>query len=94
MVLKFTKSFDNTKIYYDINKKSNKSLVFLHAWSHNHTVWNKELRYFQRKGYSILAPDLRGHGKSDKPEKLQDYHFNKFSKVTNNRSKYFVYHFE
>jgi pimeloyl-ACP methyl ester carboxylesterase len=55
-------------------------MIFLHGWPLNHTFWKKELRYFQGKGYSTIAPDLRGHGKSDKPEKLKDYKFNKFAK--------------
>ncbi|HIH42986.1 TPA: alpha/beta hydrolase [Candidatus Woesearchaeota archaeon] len=58
-------------------------LVFLHGWPHNHTVWNKELRFFEKLGYSTIAVDLRGHGKSDKPERLEDYSFDKFAKDIN-----------
>ncbi len=80
MVGKFIKSFDDSCIYYNINKKGNKFLIFLHGWPLNYTVWKKELGYFKKRGYSTIAPDLRGHGKSDKPERLQDYTFDKFAK--------------
>ena len=83
MVGKFIKSFDNIRIYYAIKKKYKQSMVFLHGWPLNHTFWKKELKYFQGKGYSTIAPDLRGHGKSDKPEKSKDYKFNKFAKDIN-----------
>ena len=80
MVGKLIESFDGTKIYYDVSKKGKKVLVFLHGWPHNHTVWKKELAYFQRRGYSTIALDLRGHGKSGMPGNLRDYSFDKFAK--------------
>ena len=83
MVKKYLRSFDGTKIFYDINKNENKFLVFLHGWPHNHTVWNKQLNYFHKKKYSTLTLDLRGHGKSDKPKKLEDYSFDKFARDIN-----------
>ena len=79
----YIKSFDGTKIYYRIKKKSNRFLVFLHGWPHNHTVWEKEWRFFEKRGYSTLAPDLRGHGKSGKPQELKDYSFDNFAKDIN-----------
>ncbi len=90
MVGRFIKSFDGNRIYYDICRKRGSFLVFLHGWPHNHTVWKKELRYFQKKGYSTVAVDLRGHGKSDKPSRLKDYTFDRFAKDINliiNREK-------
>jgi pimeloyl-ACP methyl ester carboxylesterase len=80
MVGKIVKSFDGTKIYYDLHKKGKQVLVFLHGWPHNHTVWKKELTYFQRRGYSTIALDLRGHGKSGMPGNLHDYAVDKFAK--------------
>jgi pimeloyl-ACP methyl ester carboxylesterase len=82
MVHKSITSFDGIRIYYDVQRARKKFpfLIFIHAWPHNYTVWKKELSFFQKKGYSTLAPDLRGHGKSDKPEKLSDYSFKNFSK--------------
>jgi non-heme chloroperoxidase len=77
----YLQSFDNIKLYYDYAKKSSsKALIFLHGWPLNHTVWKDELKYFQRKGYSTLALDLRGHGRSDKPSKLNAYLIENFAK--------------
>lgn len=83
MVGKFIKSFDCSRVYYDIQKEGSKFLIFLHGWPFNHTFWKKELEYFKKRGYSTIAPDLRGHGKSDKPGRLQDYTFDKFAKDIN-----------
>ncbi len=83
MVTKYLTSFDCTKIYYRVKKQSKKFLVFLHGTPHNHTVWNKELNYFEKLGYSTIAIDLRGHGKSGMPEELKDYAFDKFAKDIN-----------
>ena len=57
---------DGTKIYYRYHDAANSkpTLVFIHGLSGNHTVWKFSIEYFMRRGYSILAYDLRGHGNS------------------------------
>ncbi len=75
----FAKSKDGTRIYYKISKGTKQNLVFLHGWPHNHTVWNKEIAFLAKRGYICLALDVRGHGKSDKPRRLKDYSFDRFS---------------
>jgi pimeloyl-ACP methyl ester carboxylesterase len=80
MVLKSKKSFDGLRIYYEIRRKKGPFLVFLHGWPLNHTFWNKELDFFHRHGYSTLALDLRGNGKSEKPNRLSDYSIDKMAK--------------
>jgi len=75
------KSFDGTKIFYSYYKGKNPfCLVFLHGVGANWTVWKKEIDFFQRKGFSTLAIDLRGHGQSDAPSNLQKYQLTNFSK--------------
>lgn len=39
-------------------------IVFLHGAAMDHTFWTLNSRYFARNGYSVLAPDLPGHGLS------------------------------
>lgn len=39
-------------------------LVFLHGAGNDRTVWQLPARYFAYHGYSVLAPDLPGHGRS------------------------------
>ena len=76
---KNVKTKDNFNIFYRINKKSDKFLIFLHGWPLNHTCWKKEWIFFEKQNYSTIAIDLRGHGKSDKPTSFDEYTFQKFS---------------
>lgn len=39
-------------------------LVFLHGTTVNHTIFKKQIEYFRKKGYGIVAIDLRGDGYS------------------------------
>lgn len=40
-------------------------VVFVHGAGMDHTVWALQTRWFAWHGYSVLAVDLPGHGKSD-----------------------------
>ncbi len=46
----------------DINKPA---LLLLHGAAHDHSVWTLLARYFAHHGYSVIAPDLPGHGRSN-----------------------------
>ncbi len=39
-------------------------VVFLHGASQDRTLWALQQRYFSHHGWSVLAPDLPGHGHS------------------------------
>lgn len=39
-------------------------LIFLHGSSQDRTTWSMQKRYFSHHGWSVLAPDLPGHGLS------------------------------
>ncbi|MBI2573693.1 alpha/beta hydrolase [Candidatus Woesearchaeota archaeon] len=68
------RSFDGTKIHYVYSQGSKPlSLVFVHGIGGNWTVWRKEMEHFQRRGYSTLAIDMRGHGSSDMPDAFSKY---------------------
>ena len=41
--------------------------VFIHGAQNDHSVWALQTRYFAHHGYSVLAVDLPGHGRSDGP---------------------------
>ncbi len=75
------KSFDGAHINYSIKRlKSEQFLVFIHGAGGDLTAWNSEVNFFQDKGYSTLAIDLRGHGLSDRPSRLDDYHLDNFAR--------------
>jgi len=40
------------------------AIIFLHGAAMDHSVWVMLARYFARKGYRVIAPDLPGHGQS------------------------------
>lgn len=40
------------------------SIVFIHGAGMDHSVWTLFSRYFARRGYNVLAPDLPAHGRS------------------------------
>ena len=69
---------NRTDIYYEYHKSNRKpTLVFLHGWGANNTIWKKEFDYFKNKGYGTLNPDLRGHGLSVCSKKPRFYEFSK-----------------
>lgn len=43
------------------------AVVFVHGAEHDHSVWVLQSRYLAHHGYSVLALDLPGHGRSDGP---------------------------
>jgi pimeloyl-ACP methyl ester carboxylesterase len=61
-------TLDGNKIrYYDIgNMKTRNAIVFVHGWTCNADFWRESL--YAYPGYRIIAIDLPGHGKSDKPK--------------------------
>ena len=69
---------DGNKIhYYDIgNKKADNALVLIHGWTCNADFWKDSLNAFP--GYRVIALDLPGHGRSDKPK--LDYSMAYFAK--------------
>ena len=42
-------------------------VVFVHGAQHDHSVWILQSRYLAHHGYSVLAVDLPGHGRSAGP---------------------------
>ncbi|UVW27005.1 alpha/beta fold hydrolase [Massilia sp. H6] len=43
------------------------TVVFIHGAQNDHSVWALQSRYFAHHGYSVLALDLPGHGRSAGP---------------------------
>ncbi len=41
--------------------------VFIHGAQNDHSVWGLQTRYFAHHGFSVLAVDLPGHGRSGGP---------------------------
>lgn len=43
------------------------AIVFIHGAAFDHSVWQWQSRYFAHHGFSVLAVDLPGHGRSPGP---------------------------
>ncbi len=43
------------------------AVVLIHGGGMDHSVWALHSRWFAHHGYTVLAPDLPGHGKSGSP---------------------------
>lgn len=66
-------------INYEVVRKSDMFLVFLHGLGGDLNLWDREKRFFQKKGYSTLAIDLRAHGLSQRPENIEQYPLERFA---------------
>ena len=74
-------SFDNTKIYYEINHsniKHRRTLIFLHGLGGDLADWSDEKKYFSKLGYKVIVLDMRGHGLSERKENFESYKFDCF----------------
>ena len=68
---------DQLKMHYvhENNEKSNETILLLHgepSWSY---LYRKMIIALVANGYEVIAPDLIGFGKSDKPAKQEDYSY-------------------
>ena len=77
---KWAKVNKNRVRYYDIgNVKAKNALVLVHCWTCNVEFWKESYGAFAN--YRVIAMDLPGHGKSDKPK--VDYSAEFYAKAVN-----------
>ncbi len=71
----------NGKIFYYLENSfpGRPFVVFLHGLSSNHTTWLNIIKILHENKYNCLAPDMRGHGHSDKTKNKELYKLNIFS---------------
>jgi len=48
-------------------------VFFFHGWPESWYSWRHQLPAIAAAGYHVVAPDMRGYGKTDKPEAVEDY---------------------
>lgn len=70
----FFKSFDQTKIAFTDEGKG-VPIILIHGFISNGSSWNKTVikTKLLEKGYRVIVPDLRGNGKSDRPQDPKAY---------------------
>ena len=48
-------------------------VILLHGWPESWYSWRKQIPILEQAGYHVVAPDMRGYGKTDKPSAVEDY---------------------
>jgi len=48
-------------------------VLLLHGFPDTHAVWRKQVGVLAAAGYRVLAPDLRGYGRTEAPGGVYDY---------------------
>jgi pimeloyl-ACP methyl ester carboxylesterase len=54
-------------------------VVLAHGWPESWYSWRHQIPAIAAAGYHVVAPDMRGYGKSDKPPAVEDYDINHLS---------------
>lgn len=59
---------DDLGIYYERTDGNLPPVVMIHGWCCDHTFFAPQAAHFAEAGHTVVALDLRGHGRSDKPQ--------------------------
>jgi len=49
------------------------AVVLLHGFPDTHMVWRKQVGVLAAAGFRVIAPDLRGYGRTDAPSEVRAY---------------------
>ena len=66
-----TVDVDGASVYYEVSGKGEPAIVLIHGWTLDSSSWRLQ-RPALEKEFRVLAIDLPGHGKSDKPNVKYD----------------------
>jgi pimeloyl-ACP methyl ester carboxylesterase len=58
---------DGLALFYEETGEGEPPILLVHGWCCDHTYFAPQFEHFARRGRHVVAVDLRGHGKSDKP---------------------------
>ncbi|RLD26406.1 MAG: hypothetical protein DRI75_11780 [Bacteroidetes bacterium] len=59
----FTTSSDGVEIRFDIQGKGKTTIIFVHGWANNKSIWDAQVTHFSKK-YNVITIDLAGFGES------------------------------
>ncbi len=62
---------DGHRVYYEVSGTGSPAIVLVHGWTCDFTFFAPQIAEMSKK-HRVLAVDLPGHGKSDKPEVKYD----------------------
>lgn len=67
--MSFITTTDGASIYFkDWGDKTAQPIVFHHGWPLSADDWDNQMMFFLQKGYRVIAPDRRGHGRSSQTD--------------------------
>ena len=63
------------KYHYYIHRPSTTAttLLLLHGFPCTSIEWERQVPFFEEKGFSVIVPDLLGYGGTDKPTDPKEY---------------------
>jgi non-heme chloroperoxidase len=67
----FVSAKDGSKLFVQ-DWGSGRPIVLLSAWTFNSNVWGSHIAAFKESGFRCVAPDRRGHGRSEAPSSGYD----------------------
>lgn len=59
---------DDMRVHYTSYGTGEVTLLFVHGWSCDETVWSEQASALAAEGMRVITVDLPGHGQSSKPE--------------------------
>ena len=59
--------------FFFVDEGHGTPVVLLHGFPDTSFLWRHQIPALVRAGFRVVAPDLRGRGQSDKPERVEDY---------------------
>jgi soluble epoxide hydrolase/lipid-phosphate phosphatase len=59
--------------YLSAGSKDGPLLIFVHGWPAIAETWKPQLSAFAALGFHVIAPDMRGYGRSTVTQKSSDY---------------------
>ena len=58
---------------FDAGDRAKQAIILIHGWSQHHLSWQRQFHSDLTANFHLVAPDLRGHGASDKPAGADHY---------------------
>ncbi len=59
---------DGVALFYKEAPGDESPILLVHGWCCDHTYFAPQFEHFASRGHRVVAVDLRGHGRSDKPQ--------------------------
>jgi pimeloyl-ACP methyl ester carboxylesterase len=59
---------DGVALFYEEADGDETPILLVHGWCCDHTYFAPQFEHFASRGNRVVAVDLRGHGRSDKPQ--------------------------